>query len=233
MQKHLNPMTNKEATNTPSSQKEEFASNEYQGIYGKYTITLSDEIEVRRYRLSVLFCGISFCAGITHWLLFGPNNAWVWLILMAISLGLALNWIHIYLRPLHLALKFLWAIGTIGIIILLWKLSPENLLPTIARNPIWIIPIGPLFAALTGLGFKEFFCFRRIEAIGLTILVPISLLGYLVGLTSNTLTLSFLLCSACLLLILSLRKFGVNPASDIGDKSVFEYLEKERSEIVL
>ena len=47
---------------------------------------------------------------------------------------------------------------------------------------LWILAVGPFFAALTGVGFKEFFCFRRPEAIGVTLLLPLALLGRLSGL---------------------------------------------------
>ena len=87
------------------------------------------------------------------------------------------------------------------------------------------IAIGPFFAALTGLGFKEFFCFRRPEAIGVTLLLPISLLSHLFRIFNPSLIISGIGISSILLLVLGIRKFGMDPASDIGDKSVFEYLE--------
>ncbi len=214
-----------EISNKPKSGFEEV---ELQGIYGNYRITFADQIEVQRYRTSVLICGIAFCAGIAHWLVIGPTLAWFWLIPIAISLGLALKWIHIYLRPLHKALQILWAIGCIGIGMLLLSLGSEKLLTSLASDPVWTIAIGPLFAALTGLGFKEFFCFHRPEAIGLTLLVPLALLGHIAGLLNGTIVMVLLSSSALLLLVLAIRKFGMDPAADIGDKSVFEYLNRQQ-----
>ena len=200
-----------------------------QGVYGKYRITKDDEIEVQRYRISILICGISFCGGIFHWLFFGPSLAWLWLIAMTVGLGLALKWIHIYLRPLHRALQILWAIGCLGFGILFINVGGQNLLSSLASKPIWTIAIGPLFAALTGIGFKEFFCFRRLEAIGLTILVPLALLGHLIGVLQPGLVMILLICSAILLLVLSIRKFGMDAAADVGDKSVFNYLDRQQT----
>jgi len=78
---------------------------------------------------------------------------------------------------------------------------------------------------MAGIGFKEFFCFQRPEAIGLTLLLPLGLMGRLVGLI-NIATASVLLSTAALLLVLlALRKFGMEAAADIGDKSVFAYLD--------
>jgi uncharacterized integral membrane protein len=93
---------------------------------------------------------------------------------------------------------------------------------------MWILAIGPLFAALAGIGFKEFFCFRRPEAIGLTFLLPIALLGHLSGLINGSAAISLMTIASALLVLLALRKFGMEAAADVGDKSVFAYLEDLR-----
>jgi len=201
---------------------------EFEGIYGTYKITLEDQLEVKRYRISVLICSLSFCFGLGQWLLIGPNYAWMWFAPMTIGLGLALNWIHIYIKFLHRTLKTLWAIGCIGIFALILICGPQQMLYTIASKPILEIIIGPFFAALTGLGFKEFFCFRRPEAIGLTLFLPLSLLGHLSGIISLNAVMALLSISAIMLLILAIRKFGSEAAIDIGDKSVFAYLENSQ-----
>ncbi len=206
-----------------------FVEQEFEGLYGPYRITLTDKVEIQRYRLSLLLCGISFTAGIIQWLLIGPSLVWLWLISLAIGIGLTLNWIHIYLRSLHQVLKAFWIIGCIGILILIVNNGAQNLVTNLSNNPRLIISIGPLFAALTGIGFKEFFCFRRPEAIGLTLLVPLSLLGYISELLSKGIAISMLSVSAFLLLILSLRKFGMDAASDVGDKSIFNYLDSQKT----
>ena len=77
-------------------------------------------------------------------------------------------------------------------------------LDTLGLHPIWILAVGPLFAALTGIGFKEFFCFRRPEAVGLTLLLPIALLGRLTGLVGTTSCMGLMLSAALLLLVLSM-----------------------------
>ncbi len=202
---------------------------EFQGLYGNYRITNSDQIEVKKYRLSLLFCGISFVAGLNHWLFFGPNFAWIWLLLMSLSLGFALKWIHIYIQLLHKVLQTLCLIGSLGIILVLMRSGPENMLSNIASNPLLTLFVGPYFAALTGLGFKEFFCFRRPEAIGVTLFIPISLIGHIFGIINAGSVMILLCISAILFLILAIRKFGMDAASDIGDKSIFEYLKNNKS----
>ena len=43
------------------------------------------------------------------------------------------------------------------------------------------------------------------------------------------LCLALLGAAALLLLVLALRKFGIPAAADVGDKSVFAYLEQQRA----
>ncbi len=198
---------------------------EFEGVYGKYKITIEDKLEVKRYRLAVVVCAASFTSGLLQWLIFGPNKAWIWLIPMSISLGLALQWIHIYIRFIHQTLKAFWGIGSIAILILIFQGDPNELFSNFSLNKLNVLVMGPFFAALTGLGFKEFFCFRKPEAIGVTILLPISLLGYALGILNPTFSMTLISISSILLLTLGVRKFGMDPASDIGDKSVFEYLK--------
>ncbi len=201
---------------------------EFEGYYGKYQITNQDKLEVQKYRIALLICGLAFTGGLSHWLIIGPSFAWIWLLLMATALGFALKWIHIYISLLHKILQILWAIGTIGILILIFKDNSQGMLSKIASTPISTLLIGPYFAALTGVGFKEFFCFRRPEAIGVTIFIPISLAGHLFGIFNQESVMILLYVSSILLLVLAIRKFGMDAACDIGDKSVFEYLQNQK-----
>ena len=201
---------------------------QFEGVYGPYTITSIDRLEVQRYRISLLVAGLAMTAGLVHWWQFGDRWAWVWLVPLMAGLGLALHWIHIYLRPLHNALRLFWLIGCLGWGLLLMQAGPNEALTTLVEQPLWILAIGPLFAALAGIGFKEFFCFQRPEAIGLTLLLPIALLGRLVGIISTSLCAAFLLIAGLLMVLLALRKFGMEAAADVGDKSVFAYLDSQR-----
>ena len=195
-----------------------------QGIYGNYQITEDDEREVKRYRISLLICAISLSISILSFILAKPIFAIIFEVIMAISLGLSLQWIHIYIRPLHKALQILWAIGCVTIVGLYIYLGDTDVINKITSEPQLSIAFGPLFAAFTGLGFKEFFCFRRPEAIGLTILLPTAIMGYIIELFNQTTAITLMGIASLLLLILAIRKFGTDPGMDIGDKSVFEYI---------
>ena len=201
---------------------------QFEGVYGPYTITSIDRREVQRYRISLLVAGLAMTAGLVHWWQFGDRWAWVWLVPLMAGLGLALHWIHIYLRPLHNALRLFWLMGCLGWGLLLMQAGPNEALTTLVEQPLWILAIGPLFAALAGIGFKEFFCFQRPEAIGLTLLLPIALLGRLVGIMNTTVCAALLLTAGLLMVLLALRKFGMEAAADVGDKSVFAYLDSQR-----
>jgi len=200
----------------------------FEGVYGRFRITAEDAREVQRYRQSLLLCGIAFAGGMGQWMAWGPAHVGLWLLPMAMGLGLALHWIHIYLRPLHRALQGLWGIGCVGLSWLALQSGSEPMLASVRAEPVWIWAIGPFFAALAGVGFKEFFCFRRPEAIGLTLALPLALLGYLSGLMGAAMSGGLLALAAVLQLVLALRKFGGPAAADVGDKSVFAYLEAQR-----
>ena len=204
------------------------ADPQFDGMYGPFTITSTDRVEVQRYRICLLISGASMSAGLLQWWLAGGEWAWLWLLPLGISLGLALKWIHIYLRPLHRALQLFWLLGCLGWLVLMLQGSVNATLDTLASQPLWILAVGPMFAALTGIGFKEFFCFRRPEAIGLTLLLPVALLGRLLGLLGNGPCWFLVLFAGLLLVVLAVRKFGMEAAADVGDKSVFAYLDAQR-----
>ncbi|MBU6251273.1 MAG: hypothetical protein KGO47_08925 [Cyanobacteria bacterium REEB417] len=195
-----------------------------QGIYGPYVIDARDRREVLGYRLALLLAAVAQTALLLHWRLLGPQGLWPWLALLALGLGLALRWIHIYLRPLHRSLQVLWLLGCLGTGVMAWRVGPDQMIAALGQQRLWLLAIGPLFAALAGIGFKEFFCFRRVEAIGVTLLLPLALLGYLVGLLDPATSAGLMATESALLLVLCGRKFPMPAAADVGDKSVFAYL---------
>ena len=200
----------------------------FEGMYGPYRITADDRREVRGYRLALFTAAIAQAGLLLQWQQLGDHWLWPWLLPLLAGVGLALRWIHIYLRPLHRALQLLWLIGSLGFVAVAVQAGPTGMAAAIRTDHRWIWLIGPFFAALAGIGFKEFFCFRRPEAIGVTLLLPVALLGQLSGLLPAAATGWLLGLEAALLLVLCLRKFPMPAAADVGDKSVFAYLESQR-----
>ncbi|MFN6351697.1 MAG: DUF2301 domain-containing membrane protein [Cyanobacteriota bacterium] len=204
----------------------------FEGAFGPYTITAEDRREVLAYRLALTSVAVAQLALALQWRQWGSQGLWPWLVVMAVGLGLALRWIHIYLRPLHRALQLFWLAGCLGLLALAVWLTPAAMVAEAWTRPLAILAVGPFFAALTGVGFKEFFCFRRPEAIGVTLLLPLALLGRLTGLLSVSACQWLLTVQAALLLLLCLRKFPMAAAADVGDKSVFTHLEQLRRGVV-
>jgi uncharacterized integral membrane protein len=215
-------------TASPSPEAALPAEERYEGVYGPFTITEVDRREVLGYRLALLTLAIAQAALLAQWRWLGPQLLWPWLLPMAAGLGLALRWIHIYLRPLHRALQLFWLLGCLGLLGLASAAGPAAMASAVAADGRWVWAIGPFFAALAGIGFKEFFCFRRPEAIGVTLLLPLALLGHLSGVIGAAACAALLGLQAALLLVLCLRKFPMPAAADVGDKSVFAYLEAQR-----
>uniref|UniRef100_UPI00286DF6E8 DUF2301 domain-containing membrane protein n=1 Tax=Chamaesiphon sp. VAR_69_metabat_338 TaxID=2964704 RepID=UPI00286DF6E8 len=87
-----------------------------------------------------------------------------------------------------------------------------------------ILGVGFIFAALTGIFFKEAFCFDRLETKLLVFIVPLLLLGHLTQLLPKAAEPILLAVWAGLFLVFAIRKVIQQIPPDIGDKSVFEYL---------
>lgn len=199
-----------------------------EGMFGPFIIDAHDRREVLGYRLALLAVAVAQLGLLLQWRVLGPGLLWPWLLAMAAGLGLALRWIHIYLLPLHRALQAFWLLGVAGGLALAISEGPGRMVPALRDQPLWILAVGPLFAALAGIGFKEFFCFRRPEAIGVTLLLPLALLGRLAGLLSIEATGQLLGLESVLLLVLCLRKLPMPVRADVGDKSVFAHLSQQR-----
>lgn len=73
-------------------------------------------------------------------------------------MGLSLLLIHIYVTPIKRTLQAFWLLGTVGSFAAYLSLAQplgEGLIQFVVENPVAVWFVGPLFAALTGLVFKE------------------------------------------------------------------------------
>jgi uncharacterized integral membrane protein len=205
--------------------------NIYQGQFGTFTITASDRQSVIIYRTALAIAALCFATATTLILWGSPNIGSDTLVLVnwlyigfSVALGIALATIHIYLAILHRALQVFLAIGSITAIILASQLH-QPIAQIIYEQPLTILGIGFTFAALTGIFFKEAFCFDRFETKILTLIVPSLLLGHLTNLLPQTVETILLATWAGLFLIFAIRKSIQSIPPDIGDKSVFEHLK--------
>jgi uncharacterized integral membrane protein len=212
-------------------------SEVYQGQFGTFTITDEDRRSVVIYRSALMVSAISFGIGAIAVLWQLSQNGIVdstvlnlitfLFITFSIGLGIALTMIHIYMVILHRALQAFWAIGSVSAIICsLYYQQPIGSI--VYEQPLTILGIGFTFAALTGIFFKEAFCFNRWETKILTFLVPSLLLGHLTNLLPQNIEASLLGIWAGLFLVFAIRKAIQAIPPDLGDKSVFEYLKIQK-----
>ncbi|BAZ50854.1 DUF2301 domain-containing membrane protein [Nostoc ellipsosporum NOK] len=204
----------------------------YQGQFGEFTITQSDRTGVIIYRAGLMVAALSFAIG-SALVLFNHNSSVSTILTplyacFSLALGVSLLTIHIYMASLHRLLQVFWAIGTIASLILALSNS-EPLAVTVYNQPITLFGVGFTFVALTGIYFKEAFCFNRLETKVLTVTVPLLLLGHLVGILPTQAEQVLLGIWATLFLVFALRKALQAIPPDIGDKSVFVYLKQQRS----
>ncbi len=204
-------------------------SQTYQGQFGAYTITKDDRAEVIIYRAGLVIAAISFA--IASNLFFAQGKAALPAItplfaLFSIGLGISLFYIHIYMKPLHRLLQGFWAIGTVATIAIAIS-SNEPLALYIYNHPLTLFGTGFSFAALTGIFFKEAFCFNRMETKILTPVVPLLLLGHMTGILPVEAEQVLLGVWTIGFSVFAIRKMTQEINPDIGDKSVFAYLKAE------
>lgn len=203
----------------------------YQGQFGEFTITASDRRGVVIYRAGLMVAALCFAIGATLVLWRGGDPVVQWALtplytLFTAGLAVSLLSIHIYMAVLHRALQVFWVIGTVAALAVA-HFYPEPFAVTVYQHSITILGIGFTFAALTGIFFKEAFCFNRLETKLLTLVVPLLLLGHWLGFLPVVWEKSLLAVWAVLFVVFALRKAFQAIPPDIGDKSVFDYLKQQ------
>ncbi|KAE8703067.1 glycine--tRNA ligase 1 [Hibiscus syriacus] len=213
----------------------------YQGAFGPWTIEPEDVREVLLYRFGLVTATSSFV--IASSTAFLPENFAfkdildqnlnLFYVIGAGGLGLSLYLIHIYITELKRTLQAFWALGVVGSLatyLALAQPAGENLVRYVIENPTAVWFVGPLFAALTGLVFKEGLCYGKLEAGILTFIIPTLLLGHLTGLMDDGVKLTLLGSWMALFVIFAGRKFTQPIKDDIGDKSVFMFNSLQEDE---
>ena len=203
----------------------------YKGQFGEYTITKRDRLEVIIYRAGLVVAAASFA--IASNLFFAKGTAALAAItplfaLFTVGLGVSLFYIHIYMKALHRVLQAFWLIGTVATIAIAIY-SNEPLASYIYNHPLTLFGTGFSFAALTGIYFKEAFCFNRLETKILTPVVPLLLLGHMTGIIPVEIEQVLLGIWSIGFSVFAIRKMTQEIDPDIGDKSVFAYLEQQAS----
>lgn len=218
----------------------------YKGVYGPWTVEQSDVKEVVLYRSGLVTAAASFVTASSA--AFLPENSWLsetikqnqdlFYLVGAGGLGLSLFLIHIYVTEIKRTLQALWALGAVGSFATYAALAipaSDSLVHYVVDHPTAVWFVGPLFASLTGLVFKEGLCYGKLEAGLLTFIIPIVLLGHLSGLMNDEAKLVLLGTWMALFVVFAGRKFTQPIKDDIGDKSVFMFMalpEDEKKAVV-
>lgn len=204
----------------------------YQGQFGEFTITKDDRLGVIIYRAGLAIAALFFAIGTALVFRDNPNLQLITFLYagFSLALGVSLLSIHIYMVELHRLLQVFWAIGSISAIVFAFSNS-QTLVETIYNYPLTILGIGFTFAALTGIYFKEAFCFNRLETKLLTPIVPLLLLGHMTKILPLEVEKVLLVVWAVFFLVFAIRKTIQAIPPDIGDKSVFEYLKGQKLKV--
>jgi len=197
----------------------------YSGQFGEFTITKADKTGVAVYRSGLMVAALCFAAGVAWVLLGGDRGVMLDVFFVGFygGLGVSLWTIHIYLEVLHRLLQVFWLVGGLAAVVVRSRFD-EPMVVAVYEHSWWLLGVGFVFAALTGIYFKEAFCFNRLETKVLTPLVPVLLLGHLFKILPGEVEAVLLGIWGVLFLVFALRKTWQEMPDDIGDKSVFEYL---------
>ncbi|GLC39914.1 hypothetical protein PLESTM_000965700 [Pleodorina starrii] len=203
----------------------------YYGRFGRWSVTNADRLEVVGYRLGISVAALAFLFEGAFALLPADQSATrdamqslldPVALAGAAGLGVSLQLIHIYIATLKRALQVLWAVGTVGLVyVLATQDAPAAVF--VYEHPMWIWAVGPLFAALTGVAFKEGLCYNKWEAAGLFGALPLTVGGRLLQLFPEDAERGLLASCMILLGIFAGRKYTQAFKDDIGDKSIFEF----------
>lgn len=202
----------------------------FPGRFGNWYLTERDLNEVWCYRASLGFSSLCLgtCLVLSNFFPETPHRVLdlsVWL--SSLSLGIALQYIHIYMKVLKQVLQVFWFVGVMGMLFVQFSSESHELVMETVKHPASLLFSGWTLIALSGLFFKEAFCYRHYEAVALTLLVPFISVGHVLSFLPGDMATELSFLTSLLYIYFSLRKFGSPVISDLGDKSIFEYLDKQ------
>lgn len=210
----------------------------FNGQFGTWIVDEKDAAEVLVYRSSLVVAAAAVAAASGMVLLpalLGGDAPAAWSLDLAaavffVSFGVSIKTIHIYMKPMHDFLKVLWLGGAVGSIGVLAASESHSLVLAAFQDPMYLLGPGWVFVALTGLFFKEFACFQRLEASVLFALVPLLTGGHFLHLLPLGVEQGMSAALASSFLFFAVRKFDLPLKADIGDKTVFAYIAAQEAE---
>ena len=127
------------------------------------------------------------------------------------------------MAPLKRLLQALWAAGAAGGAFLAIQ-QDESVVQFVASHPYAVWLVGPLFASLSGVAFKEGLCYGKAEAALLFGATPVLMLSHLSGAVSEEGQRAMLCVFAGLFALFAARKYTQPLHEDLGDLSIFQFL---------
>lgn len=200
----------------------------YQGVYGPWKVDQQDLVEVWSYRVGLSVAATAYVSvglyGLLPEQLDGLEGSLDAITLVGcVGMAASLALIHIYVTPLKRALQVLCGLGTLGFLYIA-ATQDQPAAVFVAQHPVYMWLVGPLFAAITGVAFKEGFCYNKWEAAGLFGAMPLLMGGHLLGIWSQEAERGLLASTLVLISVFAARKYTQAVKDDIGDKSVFTFL---------
>jgi uncharacterized integral membrane protein len=191
-------------------------------------LTREDKISVILYRAGIVMSTLFILAGALFSLNASPYQDYtslsfltnVLLLLLYASVGMSVFLIHLYVGKFHRALKKLYYIAVISLVLLFvgGRGDVLGMLVTTHYGPLLLLPLAGCLGFITA---KEAFCFRLVEGYFLALTMPL----YLVLLASGGLTAKGasygLILIAVMLILFTVRKVFMPLHFDIGDKSAY------------
>lgn len=209
------------------------------GLYCDWSVTDADVAEVWAYRVSLSVVALSVLACSSQAFIgagTGSDPSWLDAAYFtgAAGLGVALRLIHMYVDPIKKFMQALYAAGlagSIGVAALASQTGDGGSVPAyVVAHPAAVWAVGPMFAALTGVAFKEGMCYGKAECAALFFVVPATLLAHLTGLANEEIEKGLLGTWCVLIAVFAARKYTQEVKDDIGDKSVFIFADLREDE---
>ncbi|CAL5221533.1 g3742 [Coccomyxa viridis] len=217
-------------------------SEVYQGAFGEWSVEESDVKEVLGYRAGLSVAALALLLDTAIYTLSLEGTGLQFLrnlenpiaLMGAAGFGVSLYLIHIYVTPIKRFLQLLWATGVAGGAFLM-ATQAQPITEYVASHQEAIWAVGPMFAAFTGVAFKEGVCYGKPECAVLFFLTPALLIGHLSGIVPEGPEKALLAAFVATTLLFAGRKYTQAIKDDIGDKSVFVFqaMSEEEQERLL
>lgn len=137
-----------------------------------------------------------------------------------VFVGISVFFIHLYISKIHSALKKLYYISVIALVLffVIGKGDALDMLINRTYAPLLLIPVSICLGFITA---KEAFCFKLLEGYLLAIIMPLYLLLLSTGKMQPGFGFYGLLLISVILIFFTLRKVFMPLHYDIGDKSAY------------